>query len=120
MRVLRVGVECASGPNVACIRYADRSEAKAVAARTEQIWQPWTNWSPAEPKRFQRAKEQLCCAKWTGILLQTEHCCEDWKLLMRALGSALPAICRAGLRWCGGWRRINLRGFHDQAQIQAE
>jgi len=24
-------------------------------------------------------------------------------------------IARAGLRWCGGWRRVNLRGFHDQA-----
>src|SRR5258705_12577899 len=29
-------------------------------------------------------------------------------------------IARAGLRWCGGWRRMNLRGFHDQAQNQAE
>src|SRR4030088_327144 len=25
-----------------------------------------------------------------------------------------------GLRWCGGWRGANLRGFDDQAQIQAE
>jgi hypothetical protein len=35
---------------------------------------------------------------------------------------ALPcrAICRAGLRWCDGWRRANLRGSHDQSQIQAE
>src|SRR5258705_500846 len=24
-------------------------------------------------------------------------------------------IARAGLRWCGGWRRVNLRGSHDQA-----
>src|SRR5258707_13891745 len=29
-------------------------------------------------------------------------------------------ITRAGLRWCGGWRRMNLRGSHDQAQNQAE
>ena len=29
-------------------------------------------------------------------------------------------VCSAGLRWCGGWRRTNLRGSHDQAQNQAE
>ena len=28
-------------------------------------------------------------------------------------------VCSAGLRWCGGWRRANLRGFHDQTQIEA-
>jgi hypothetical protein len=28
-------------------------------------------------------------------------------------------VCSAGLRWCGGWRRTNLRGFHDQTQIEA-
>src|SRR5258705_3055590 len=28
-------------------------------------------------------------------------------------------ISRAGLRWCGGWRRMHLRGSHDQAQNQA-
>jgi hypothetical protein len=29
-------------------------------------------------------------------------------------------VCSAGLRWCGGWRRTNLRGFHDQTQIEAK
>src|SRR5258708_8933672 len=24
-------------------------------------------------------------------------------------------IARAGLRWCGGWRRMKLTGSHDQA-----
>jgi hypothetical protein len=28
-------------------------------------------------------------------------------------------VCSAGLRWCGGWRRTNLRGFHDETQIEA-
>jgi len=33
----------------------------------------------------------------------------------RPIGSR-PAgwFCSAGLRWCGGWRRTNLRGSHDQ------
>jgi Protein of unknown function (DUF3489) len=33
-----------------------------------------------------------------------------------------PAGCfiRAGLGWCGGWRRANFRGSHDQTQIQAK
>ena len=26
-------------------------------------------------------------------------------------------FAQAGLRWCGGWRRANLRGSHDQGQI---
>src|SRR5882672_6087535 len=46
-----------------------------------------------------------------------------WRLgrLRRASGSC-PAgwLARAGLRWCGGWRRMNFRGSHDQAQNQAE
>ena len=42
---------------------------------------------------------------------------------LRRLGLASgfgPAGCfaQAGLRWCGGWRRMNLGGSHDQAQIQ--
>ena len=39
----------------------------------------------------------------------------------RAPGSC-PAgrFARAGLRWCGGWRRINLGESRDKAQIQAE
>jgi hypothetical protein len=38
---------------------------------------------------------------------------------MGPLGSC-PAgwFARAGLRWCGGWRRKNLRGSYDQAQIK--
>jgi hypothetical protein len=31
-----------------------------------------------------------------------------------------PVVCSAGLRWCGGWRRTNLRGFHEQTQIEAK
>ena len=44
-----------------------------------------------------------------------------WGRLRPASGSG-PVGCfaRAGLRWCGGWRRINLGGSHDQTQIQAE
>src|SRR6266403_6010116 len=40
----------------------------------------------------------------------------------KARSKVLPCrvIARAGLRWCGGWRRMNLRGSHDQAQNQAE
>jgi len=29
-------------------------------------------------------------------------------------------VCSVGLRWCGGWRRTNLRGSHDQTQIEAK
>jgi len=45
----------------------------------------------------------------------------DLKRLQSASGSG-PAWCftRAGLRWCGGWRRSNLRGSHDQVQIEAK
>jgi hypothetical protein len=54
-------------------------------------------------------KEQSSCSEWTGIPLQTEHCCEDWEPLKRAFGSS-PAgsLAWVGLRWCGGWRRANL------------
>src|SRR5258705_2632706 len=33
---------------------------------------------------------------------------------------SMPPFAQAGLRWCGGWRRVNFRGSHDQAQNQAE
>src|SRR6266403_2942193 len=38
----------------------------------------------------------------------------------KARSKVLPCrvIARAGLRWCGGWRRMNLRGSHDQAQTK--
>jgi hypothetical protein len=47
--------------------------------------------------------------------------------LLRLLGRAeapqgitpCRVVCSAGLRWCGGWRRTNLRGSHDQTQIEA-
>jgi hypothetical protein len=36
-------------------------------------------------------------------------------------GPALPGdFRRAGPRWCGGWRRVNLGASHDQGQNQAE
>src|SRR5260370_37887947 len=46
---------------------------------------------------------------------------QDLGRLGLASGSG-PAGCfaQAGLRWCGGWRRMNLGGSHDQAQIQAK
>jgi Protein of unknown function (DUF3489) len=48
---------------------------------------------------------------WNGALL--------WRSgrLKPASGSC-PAgsFAQAGLRWCGGWRRINFRGSHDQAK----
>jgi hypothetical protein len=31
--------------------------------------------------RSQQAKEQSSCSEWTGIPLQTEHCCADWEPL---------------------------------------
>ena len=41
---------------------------------------------------------------------------------LRLASGSSPAgrFARAGLRWCGGWRRANLGGSHDQAQIQAK
>ena len=39
----------------------------------------------------------------------------------RPLGIAPCRVVRSvGLRWCGGWRRTNLRGFNDQTQIEAK
>ena len=29
-------------------------------------------------------------------------------------------FAQAGLRWCGGWRRANLRGSHDKAEIPSK
>jgi hypothetical protein len=49
------------------------------------------------------SKEQSCCSEWTGNALQTEHCCTDWTPAEAGFWD-LPcrAICRAGLKWCGG------------------
>jgi hypothetical protein len=44
-----------------------------------------------------KPKEQSSCSEWTGIPLQTEHCCEDWKPLRRAFGP-IPA---GSFAWVG-------------------
>lgn len=38
--------------------------------------------------------------------------------LARPYDAALPVLRLAGLGWCGGWRRANLRGSHDQGKIK--
>src|SRR5258706_2256228 len=35
-------------------------------------------------------------------------------------GCNVLLLWMAQTRWCGGWRRLNFRGSHDQAQNQAE
>jgi hypothetical protein len=65
--------------------------------------------------------EQQSCSELTGFRVQSERCCGGLERLRRLGDLALPAIfVQAGLRWCGGWRRANFRGSHDQVQIEDE
>jgi Protein of unknown function (DUF3489) len=50
------------------------------------------------PHRCSQTKEQSSCSKWTGISLQTEHCCENWEPLRRGFwAEPRRAICLGGV-----------------------
>jgi hypothetical protein len=67
-------------------------------------------------------------ARWSNYVAQKRLAFVfDWSVAMgdwsrRGGFGILPrrTFAQAGLRWCGGWRRANLRGSHDQGQIQIE
>jgi hypothetical protein len=53
------------------------------------------------------SKEQLSCSDLTGLRVRSERCCGDFEGANARFG-VLPCrgFARAGLRWCGGWRRM--------------
>ncbi len=53
------------------------------------------------------SKEQLSCSDLTGLRVRSAHCYGDFEVANARFG-VLPCrgFARAGLRWCGGWRRI--------------
>src|SRR5258708_32009729 len=61
------------------------------------------------------------CSQLTGLLLRLERCWWRPGGVNELRGPASPGdFARAGLRWCGGWRRMNLGGSHDQTQIYGQ
>jgi hypothetical protein len=42
------------------------------------------------------AKEQSSCSDWTGIALQTEHCCGNWEALRRLWAEPRRIVCPGG------------------------
>jgi Protein of unknown function (DUF3489) len=49
------------------------------------------------PHRCSQTKEQSSCSEWTGIPLQTEHCCENWEPLRRGFwAEPRRVICLGG------------------------
>src|SRR5258707_10013969 len=53
------------------------------------------------------SKEQLSCSDLTGLRVRLERCYGDFEVANARFG-VLPCrgFARAGLRWCGGWRRL--------------
>src|SRR2546421_5109414 len=52
-------------------------------------------------------KEQLSCSDLTGLRVRSERCYGDFEVANARFGIVpCRGFARAGLRWCGGWRRI--------------
>jgi hypothetical protein len=66
------------------------------------------------------AHRTTICSEMTGFHARLERCNACWGGAEAPQGiRPCRVVCSAGLRWCGGWRRTSLRGFHDQSQIEA-
>jgi len=56
---------------------------------------------------------------WLSSLIGALLCRLGWPEAPQGIAPC-RVVCSAGLRWCGGWRRTNLRGSYDQTQIEAK
>src|SRR5258707_9256899 len=66
------------------------------------------------------SKEQLSCSDLTGLRVRSERCCGDFEVANARFGVLPCRGFRAGLRWCGGWRRITSEDPMTKSKLKSK